>query len=188
MNKRRFVLLDRDGTLIVERNYLSDPAEVQLLPGAASGLRKMSKLGLGLVVITNQSAIGRGFIDESRLILIHSRMCELLQQEKVLLNGIYFCPHLPKDNCNCRKPKMALPNIAAKELGFNTLNSFVIGDKECDIGMGQRLGATTLLVLTGYGKKTDADQAARPDYVVTDLDQAAIIIERLLRREKRCEQ
>ncbi|MGZ3606734.1 MAG: D-glycero-alpha-D-manno-heptose-1,7-bisphosphate 7-phosphatase [Syntrophales bacterium] len=187
MNERRFVLLDRDGTLIVERNYLSDPAEVQLLPGAASGLRKMSELGLGLVVITNQSAIGRGFIDESRLIQIHTRMCELLQQEKVSLNGIYFCPHLPEDNCNCRKPNMALANIAAKELGFNTLNSFVIGDKECDIGMGQRFGATTLLVLTGYGKRTDANQAVRPDFVVADLDQAAIVIERLLQRKVRNE-
>ncbi|WP_027157464.1 D-glycero-alpha-D-manno-heptose-1,7-bisphosphate 7-phosphatase [Methylobacter luteus] len=184
MNKRRFVLLDRDGTLIVERNYLSDPAEVQLLPGAASGLRKMSELGLGLAVITNQSAIGRGFIDELRLKQIHNRMCELLQQENISLDGIYFCPHLPEDNCDCRKPNVALPNIAASELGFNVRDSFVIGDKECDIDMGRRLGATTFLVLTGYGKKTDANRAARPDYVAADLDQAAIMIDRLLQNKR----
>jgi D-glycero-D-manno-heptose 1,7-bisphosphate phosphatase len=183
MNKRRFVLLDRDGTLIVERNYLSDPAEVQLLPGAASGLRRMSELGLGLAVITNQSAISRGFIDEPRLKQIHNRMCELLQQENICLDGIYFCPHLPEDNCDCRKPNVALPNIAASELGFNVRDSFVIGDKECDIDMGRRLGATTFLVLTGYGKKTDANQAARPDHVVADLDQAAIMIDRLVQKE-----
>jgi D-glycero-D-manno-heptose 1,7-bisphosphate phosphatase len=184
MNKRRFVLLDRDGTLIVERNYLSDPAEVQLLPGAASGLRKMSELGLGLAVITNQSAIGRGFIDEPRLKQIHNRMCELLQQENICLDGIYFCPHLPEDNCDCRKPNVALPNIAASELGFNVQDSFVIGDKECDIDMGRRLGATTFLVLTGYGKKTDANQAARPDYVAADLDQAAVMIDHLLQNKR----
>jgi D-glycero-D-manno-heptose 1,7-bisphosphate phosphatase len=180
MNNRRFVLLDRDGTVIVERHYLSDPAEVQLLPGTAAGLRKMREMGLGLVVITNQSAVGRGIIDERRLDQIHARMCELLQEEGIFLDGIYFCPHLPEDNCACRKPKGALPSIAAGELGFNIRDSFVIGDKECDVSMGQRLGATAFLVLTGYGGKTAAEQTVRPDYVVADLKQAADVIDRLL--------
>lgn len=183
MSNRRFVLLDRDGTVIVERHYLSDPAEVQLLPGTAVGLRKMREMGLGLAVITNQSAVGRGFIDERRLDQIHARMCELLQEESIFLDGIYFCPHLPEDNCDCRKPKGALPNIAASELGFDIRDSFVIGDKACDVDMGQRLGATTILVLTGYGGKTAAEQTARPDYVVPDLEQAAVVIDRLLQEK-----
>lgn len=180
MKSRRFVLLDRDGTLIVERHYLSDPTGVQLLPGAAKGLRKMRALGLGLVVITNQSAIGRGYLDEARLHKIHARMGELLQKESVFVDGIYYCPHLPDNNCQCRKPNLALPHRAACHLGFNVQDSFVIGDKECDIDMGQGLGATTLLVLTGYGKKTHAAQETRSDYVVADLDHAATLIERLL--------
>ena len=182
MNKRRFVLLDRDGTIIVERHYLSDPAGVELLPGAANGLRKMQELGLGLVVITNQSAIGRGFFDELRLNQIHTRLCELLQQEKVALDGIYFCPHRPEDNCSCRKPEVALPKYAAKELGFEAGDSFVIGDKECDIAMGQRLRAMTFLVLTGYGQKTNANKMGRPDFVVADLEQAAMVIGRMLQK------
>ena len=187
MNKRRFVLLDRDGTIIVERNYLSDPSGVELISGAASGLRRMSEFGLGLAVVTNQSAIGRGFFDKSRLNEIHERMCTLLRQEKVTLGAIYFCPHLPEDNCDCRKPETALPYLASKELEFNARDSFVIGDKECDIEMGNRIGATTFLVLTGYGKKTDSETAAKPDFVVENLDEAAAIIERLLQTKREVE-
>ena len=180
MTKGRFVILDRDGTIIVERNYLSDPAEVELLPGAANGLRRMRKLGLGLVVITNQSAIGRGLLDTARLSQIHERMCELLKEEGVFLNGVYFCPHLPEEACNCRKPGTALVELAGRELGFYARKSYVIGDKECDIAMGKRVGAATFLVLTGYGKDTLSNEIERPDFVVEDLDEAATIIERRL--------
>ena len=182
MNPRRFVLLDRDGTVIVERHYLSDPAGVELLPGAARGLRRMQELGLGLVVITNQSAIGRGYFDEARLDQIHLRMFELLHQEQVSLDGIYYCPHRPEEHCQCRKPASALPNRAARELGFNSAESLVIGDKECDIELGQRLGATTVLVLTGYGRETEAKKQVQPDFVVADLEEAASRIERLLQQ------
>lgn len=182
MNPRRFVLLDRDGTVIVERHYLSDPAGVELLPGAARGLRRMQELGLGLVVITNQSAIGRGYFDEARLDQIHARLCELLREEQVSLDGIYYCPHRPEDHCQCRKPESALPNRAARELGFNPSESLVIGDKECDIELGQRLGATTVLVLTGYGRETEAKKQVQPDFVVADLEEAASRIERLLQQ------
>jgi D-glycero-D-manno-heptose 1,7-bisphosphate phosphatase len=185
MKARRFVLLDRDGTIIVERNYLSDPAEVELLPGAASGLRRMRDLGLGLVVITNQSAIGRGYIDKAGLDRIHERMCELLRIEGVSLDGIYFCPHLPEDGCDCRKPGTALVDLAAKELAFEPRQSFLIGDKECDILLGNRTGATTLLVLTGYGAQTDTEGGTRPDFVVDDLNEAAVMVEHLI--AKKCE-
>ncbi|MBK8185458.1 MAG: HAD family hydrolase [Candidatus Competibacteraceae bacterium] len=179
---RRFVLLDRDGTIIVERHYLSDPAGVELLPGAAQGLRKIQALGLGLVVITNQSAIGRGYFDEARLDQIHARLRELLHEERISLDGIYYCPHRPEDHCECRKPESALPNRAARELGFNLPESLVIGDKECDIELGQRLGATTFLVLTGYGRETDANKQVRSDFVVADLEEAASRIEHLLQQ------
>lgn len=180
MKPRRFVLLDRDGTIIVERHYLSNPVGVELLPGVARGLRRMQELGLGLVVITNQSAIGRGFFDEARLNQIHARLRELLREEQVSLDGIYYCPHRPEDRCECRKPESALPNRAARELGFNPSDSLVIGDKECDIELGQRLGATTFLVLTGYGRETEANKQVRPDYVVADLEAAASRIKHLL--------
>jgi D-glycero-D-manno-heptose 1,7-bisphosphate phosphatase len=180
MIKRRFVVLDRDGTIIVERNYLSDPAEIELLPGAANGLSRMSGLGLGLVVVTNQSALGRGLIDLARLDQIHECLSELLGEKKIFLDGLYFCPHLPEDACGCRKPGTALLDLAAKDLDFDPRHSFVIGDKECDIAMGKKVGATTFLVLSGYGKVTRAECLTHPDYIVDDLDAAAAIIERLV--------
>ena len=119
MNRQRFVVLDRDGTIIVEHHYLSDPDRVELLPGVAEGLCQLTQMGLGLVVITNQSAVGRGFFDLARLNLIHQRLYALLETEQVHLNGVYFCPHTPQENCPCRKPRPELLELAGKELGFD---------------------------------------------------------------------
>lgn len=180
MNRRNFAVLDRDGTIIVERHYLSDPRQVELIHRAASGLREMSKMGLGLVVVTNQSAIGRGMLDMSHLDLIHQRMCELLASEDIHIDGIYFCPHMPEEDCLCRKPKPGLLELAMKELELDPHSSFVIGDKQCDIELGKRVGATTLLVRTGYGAQVAAEGIVTPDYIVDDLQDAAQVIRRLL--------
>lgn len=180
MTRRRFVLLDRDGTIIVERRYLSDPEGVELLPGVVSGLRQLSRMGLGLVVITNQSGIGRGFFDETRLALIHQRLYELLAAEQVWLDGIYSCPHIPEDKCSCRKPQTSLLTQAAIHLDFDPQTTFVIGDKPCDVELGQRVGATTFLVRTGYGAQVAAEALVTPDYIVDDVREAARVIEQLL--------
>lgn len=185
MTQRRFVLLDRDGTIIVERHYLSDPCQVELIPGVAHGLRQLSEMGLGLVVITNQSAIGRGLFSRERLHSIHRRLRELLEAEGVYLNGIYSCPHIPEDNCCCRKPQPGLVELAAQELGFDPQASFVIGDKACDIELGQQVGATTFLVRTGYGAQVAADGLVTPDYVVDNLQDAAQVIQSLLSTDER---
>jgi D-glycero-D-manno-heptose 1,7-bisphosphate phosphatase len=176
----RFAILDRDGTIIAERHYLSDPEQVELLPGASLGLRQLAQMGLGLVVVTNQSGIGRGFFDRDRLEQIHQRMQDLLAAEGVDLDGIYFCPHIPADACQCRKPRAGLVERAARDLGFDPKESFAIGDKPCDIELGQRVGATTFLVRTGYGAQVAAGNEAQPDYVVDDLSEAQKIIRRLL--------
>ena len=173
-------MLDRDGTIIVERHYLSHPDAVELLPGAANGLRQLRRLGLGLVMITNQSAIGRGLFGTGTLQRIHERLAELLAGEGLQLDGIYWCPHRPEEDCPCRKPKTALVDRAGKELGFAPRHSFVIGDKICDIALGQGVGATTLLVRTGYGARVEAEERIQPDYVVGGLEEAAQRIERLL--------
>ena len=180
MTQRRFVALDRDGTIITECNYLSNPDQVELIPDAARGLCQMAKLGLGIVVITNQSGIGRGFFDEARLEQIHLRLQDLLAAEGVYLDGIYYCPHTPDAHCLCRKPQTGLLEQAAQELNFNAQDSFVIGDKPCDIELGQRAGATTLLVRTGYGGQVVAEGTATPDYVVDNLLAAAQVIQRQL--------
>jgi histidinol-phosphate phosphatase family protein len=171
--RRRFVVLDRDGTIIAEREYLSDPAQVELLPNAARGLRRMRELGLGLIIVTNQSGVGRGYFTLQRVVEVHARMLELLKAEGVELDGIYVCPHTPEDNCACRKPRTRLLADAARELHFAAESSFVIGDKPCDIDLGRNAGATTILVRTGYGRESENDAAASSDYIVDDLEGAA---------------
>lgn len=180
---KRFVLLDRDGTINVERHYLSDPEQVELLPNAARGLAEMARLGLGLAVVTNQSGLGRGYFDAARLEQIHERLRTLLQETAgVELDGIFCCPHLPDDDCHCRKPRTGLIEQAARSLMFQPSEAFVIGDKACDIDLGRGVAATTILVRTGYGAKFEADAAVQPDYVVDDLREAARVIEELLSR------
>ncbi len=181
---QRYVLLDRDGTINVERHYLSDPEEFELLPGALEGLKRLHFAGLGLIVVSNQSAVGRGYFDQDRLEAIHQKMKELLKREGIMLSGVYFCPHQPDDHCECRKPEVGLGRRAAAELGFDLKQSFVIGDKETDIVFGKHLGARTLLVLTGYGKEVERRGQHGADYVVDDLREAASVIIRHLGSDK----
>ena len=136
----------------------------------------MRALGLELVIVTNQSAVGRGYFDRSRLEEIHARLRELLAAEGITLDGIYVCPHAPEEGCRCRKPLPTLLEQAARELGLEARHGFVIGDKPCDIEMGRAAGATTLLVRTGYGAEHEAAGAVSADYVVNDLAEAAAIL------------
>jgi D-glycero-D-manno-heptose 1,7-bisphosphate phosphatase len=180
MSPRRFVLLDRDGTLIVEKHYLSDPEQVELIAGAAEGLRRLAARGLGLAIVTNQSGIGRGYFDAARLAEIHARVLRELRAEGVEIDGIFVCPHHPDDRCACRKPRTGLALRAAAELGFDPARAFVVGDMASDVALGRALGATSLLVRTGHGAETLARGEARPDHVVDDLREAAQRIETLL--------
>jgi D-glycero-D-manno-heptose 1,7-bisphosphate phosphatase len=151
------VLLDRDGTIIVEREYLSDPSQVELIPGAVVALGKFHQLALKLAVVTNQSGVGRGYFDMARVDAVHQRMTRLLAREGVRLDAIYVCPHIPADHCGCRKPRPGLAERAATDLEANLRESIVIGDKHSHIEMGRNVGAITILVKTGYGAQLAAD-------------------------------
>lgn len=175
MKKRRFVLLDRDGTIIVKKNYLSDPDGVRLIPGVLKTLKKLKGMGLGLVVITNQSGIGRRYFDIATLENIHLRMAELLVKDGIILDDIYFCPHTPKDNCSCRKPKAGLVEKARKKHNFDPKLCFMIGDNKGDIELGKNIGAITILVRTGYGGQIEKEGIS-PDYVVDNLKDVLPII------------
>jgi len=179
MTGRPFVVLDRDGTLIIERHYLSDPDQVELVPGASAALRSLLDAGFGLVVVTNQSAVGRGLIDLAQLDLIHRRLTELVEAEGASLDGIYFCPPSPDDSCNCRKPEPGLVIRAAHELDIDLDTSVLVGDNACDIELGRRLGLTTILVRSGYGVEVERQGGVLPDHVVDDLPAAAEIILRM---------
>lgn len=183
---RTAVFLDRDGTINREVNYLADPGQLELLPGAKEALARMASRH-PLVVVTNQAGIARGYLDEPRLQEIHARLAELLQP--VPLAGIYYCPHHPeagappyRQRCACRKPRPGMLLRAAEELGIDLAGSVIVGDKLSDLEAGREVGCRTLLVLTGYGQRELAslDKGAwRPDHVVADLSEAAARIAEL---------
>lgn len=174
---RRFVLLDRDGTITDEIDYVLDAAEVKLIGGVVDALRELHLLGLGIVVVTNQSPIGRGLLSWERLAEIHDRLRALLREGGVELDGIEVCPHTPEAGCDCRKPEPGMALRAAAEHGFDLGESFVVGDHEGDMRMGRRVGATTILVLTGHGEEELAGGAGPwADHVVADLPAAVDVI------------
>jgi D-glycero-D-manno-heptose 1,7-bisphosphate phosphatase len=177
---KAMVLLDRDGTINVEKHYLAEPDQVELLPGVGEGIRLLRRLGLRVVVVTNQSGVGRGYFSLQRLEAVHQRLRELLEQDQAVIDAIYVCPHPPEADCACRKPAPGLAQRAAAEFGASLADSFMVGDKPCDIDLGKRLGATTILVRTGYGQRFLNDGAIEPDHVAADLREAACLIEQLL--------
>jgi D-glycero-D-manno-heptose 1,7-bisphosphate phosphatase len=171
--RKKVVILDRDGTIVVDRNYLADPADLEFEIGAPEGLRSMYERGYRLVVITNQSGVGRGLFSLQRLEQIHDRLRQMVESIGVRLDGIYYCPHAPNDGCLCRKPQISLFNQAASELGFDPSSAVVIGDKMSDIEFGHRAGATTVLVAANSQSLVGGP---KPDFVVKDLVQAAAFI------------
>ena len=180
----RVVLLDRDGTIIEDPGYLADPAGVRLLPGAAAGLGRLAAAGIRLVIITNQSGIGRGLLTEHQVAAVHRRLREELERAGISIAGIYHCPHRPEDGCDCRKPARGLVDRAAAELGFRTDETIVVGDKGSDLGLAEALGVPGILVLTGAGRAALEANATLPRYVAADLVEAANVIITDLRPER----
>ncbi len=168
--RRPAVFLDRDGTIIVERYYLADPAGGELVPGAAAALRSLAAAGYALVVVTNQSGIARGLYGEEEFRAVQRRVEELLEREGVRLDGVYHCPHHPDYTgpCECRKPALGLYRRAARELGLDLSRSVCIGDRLKDVLPAQELGcAAAVLVRTGYGEEQAPDA---PEWVRIEAD------------------
>jgi D-glycero-D-manno-heptose 1,7-bisphosphate phosphatase len=178
---RRWALLDRDGTILVYREHLRDPEAVELVPGAARALRELRQSGLALAVVTNQSVIGRGWLDLEGLSRVHRRMLDKLEAEQAFVDAIVFCPHRPDEGCRCRKPEPGLVAQLAREFSVCPPMSFVVGDDAKDIELGRRIGATTLLVRTGLGLKTESEFPGSADCVVDDLLAASGAIASLLK-------
>ena len=141
MEYERIVLLDRDGTIIREQQYLSDPDGVVLLPGASDGIRMLKAAGFRVVVVTNQSGVSRGYFTTQKVEEVNQRMLDLLALEKAQLHGIYVFPHHPKYRCECRKPRTALALQAAVDCGGDLTRSFVVGDKASDLMLAKNVGA-----------------------------------------------
>ncbi|OAG27333.1 D-glycero-beta-D-manno-heptose 1,7-bisphosphate 7-phosphatase [Thermodesulfatator autotrophicus] len=174
---RPVIFLDRDGTINEEVNYLKDPKDFHLLPGVPEAISLFNQAGFAVVVLTNQSGIARGYFSLETLEAIHQKMNQELSSQGAFLDGIYFCPHHPEENCECRKPKPGLAKLAAKELGLDLSRSYVIGDRTSDIVLAKNIGGKGILVLTGYGRQellqTIPTTGIKPDLIAENLLDAA---------------
>jgi D-glycero-D-manno-heptose 1,7-bisphosphate phosphatase len=163
--QRTAVFLDRDGTLVREvPGALSDPRQIELIPGAAEAVARLNRSGIPVALVTNQSAIARGWMDHERLERVHAALAQALAAHGARLDAIAICPHHPDEGlppyrraCGCRKPEPGLVLEAAEALGADLARSWVVGDAERDLEAGRRAGARALLVLTGKGR----DEAER---------------------------
>jgi histidinol-phosphate phosphatase family protein len=156
---QRAIFLDRDGTLIVDVGYPRVPDRVALLPGVATALRRLSQQA-ALVIISNQSGIGRGLISADEARAVHDRTVECFAAEGVTFTGAYYCPHAPETGCSCRKPQPGLLEQAARELDLDLSRSVMIGDKPSDVEVGRAAGCAAAVLFATLDDFADARAAA----------------------------
>ena len=176
------VFLDRDGTVIEEIGYLDRPERVELYPYATHAIRAFNRVGLPVVLVTNQSGIARGFFNDKVVEHVHRHIADLLAHGGAHIDAYYYCPHHPDGHvapyavpCECRKPGRGLVDRAARELGIDPSTSFTVGDRWVDVGLARSIGGRGVLVRTGYGA---IEEGRRPegmhaDVVVNNLVEAA---------------
>jgi len=182
---RPAVFLDRDGTIAEEVGYLNHATRFRMFSFVAAVVRRLNESGLPVIVVTNQSGVGRGYFPESLVHTVNELMTQQLAKAGARIDAIYYCPHTSADNCSCRKPKTGMLERAAKEHALDVQRSFVVGDRYRDIELGRNARARSILVRTGYGEGELAWHAAKwplqPDFVAEDLTQAA---DWILRQQK----
>lgn len=162
--EKQALFVDRDGTLIQDERYLDDASKVKFFADVMHVLGTLRELGLLLVLVSNQSGIGRGYIKDTQYERVHREIVSKMANNGVCFDAAYYCPHAPQDNCNCRKPSPGMLLQAAKELGIDLERSFMIGDKLSDVEAGQRAGCQTIL----FGRSHDGTRGSIiPDYVAT---------------------
>ena len=194
LNSIRNILLDRDGTLIIDKHYLHRPQNVELLPDAGDILYHWQTNGIKLFIVTNQSGIGRGYFKKQDYYNVQKRLMELLAQFQVKPIETLFCPHAPEENCNCRKPANGMWNQLQNAYNLKPEETLMIGDKKADILFAKNCGfAFSALVLTGYGKQTaeklgistnstqflthSSNNSILPDYIAPNLSELANLLE-----------
>jgi len=177
------VFLDKDGTLVEDVPYNADPARVTLAAGAADGLPVLAAAGFRLAVVSNQSGVARGYFPESALAGVEARLRGLLGDIGVSLAGFYFCPHHPKGTvagyavaCDCRKPAPGLILAAARTLGTDPRECWMVGDILDDVEAGGRAGCRTVLLDNGNETEWAPGPHREPHFVVKDLAEAARVI------------
>ncbi|MFH1453665.1 MAG: HAD family hydrolase [Armatimonadota bacterium] len=176
------VFLDRDGTVIYDRGYLSGIKGLRLVKGASKAVKKLNKAGFLVIIVSNQSGIARGYFKEDAVTKINTELQYRLNKEGAYIDAFYYCPHFIKGKnkkyvkkCVCRKPSPGLINAAKKDFNINLKKSFVVGDKISDVMLGKKVGAKSILVLTGQGKEElkKTDPKTEPDFIVKSIKEAA---------------
>jgi D-glycero-D-manno-heptose 1,7-bisphosphate phosphatase len=190
--KKRAVFLDRDGTINRDVGYPNSYDMVEIYPYSYAAIRKINEAGFLSVIVTNQSGIGRGFIEEKNLHDIHRKLRRDFAKQKAVIDGIYYCPHYEHSDipeyrkaCSCRKPNPGMAQQAVRDFHIDTAKSYMIGDKAEDIIFGKNIHATSILLLTGFGKKSIPKLKERgidPAHVAETLKEA---VEWILQREKK---
>ena len=163
---RPAAFIDRDGTLIEEVNFLSRVDDLSVFPYTRESVDLLKQQGYIVIVVTNQSGIGRGIYDEAAMHSIHEEMQSELDGA---FDAFYFCPHLPCDGCTCRKPNLGMIEAARADFAIDMQRSWMIGDKRIDVETGLNAKLRTAMVMTGYGKKHFAELTDYPDVVGRDL-------------------
>lgn len=189
--KRRAIFLDRDGTINEDVDYPSHFSRVPIFPWSFEAIRRVNRAGFLAIVVTNQSGVGRGLLDEDALLDIHRCMSESFAQNRAHLDAFYYCPHYDlsanpvyRKNCACRKPSPGMGHRAAADFGLDLSGSYMIGDKVEDIHFGYNLGAIPILVLTGFGKDSAIklkESGREPAHTAQDLLHA---VDWILEKEK----
>ena len=152
----RDILFDRDGTLIEDRHYLSDPEQVTLLPGVAEALRRLVLSGRRLFVVSNQSGVGRGYFGLDSVHACNARLERILAAHGVGFTDMLLCPHSPEEGCACRKPQTGMWELLRERHGLHATHTAMIGDKLDDVRFGRAAGLYSVLVLSGKGREQAA--------------------------------
>jgi D-glycero-D-manno-heptose 1,7-bisphosphate phosphatase len=156
-----------------------------MFPFVAAAIHRLNEAGLPVIVVTNQSGVGRGYFPESLVHTVNELMTKQLAEGGANIDAIYYCPHTSAENCSCRKPRTGMLDHAALEHALDLQRSFVVGDRYGDIELARKAGARSVLVRTGYGEGELAWHAAtwsmQPDFVAEDIMQAA---DWILRQQK----
>ena len=176
----KVVFLDRDGVINKERaDYVKDWSEFSFLPDAVPGIRRLNQSGYRVVIISNQSAVNRGLIDRDALEDIHKRMVLRMEEKGGRIQAIYYCPHRPDENCDCRKPKPGLFFQAQRDLRIDLSACFFVGDKRTDVEAGKAAGLKTILIASGREDGSLSKEEVgfiQPSFVARNLGEAVDII------------
>jgi len=152
MKKNKAIILDRDGTLIEDKNYAYKIEDLELLLGVIKGLKLLQKEFL-LFIVTNQSGIGRGYYTINDFHRYNNHLLKILNEQNIEIKKTFFCPHLKEDNCECRKPKTKFIDMIIDEFKIDVNKSWIIGDHPSDIGFGVNAGCRTVYLTTGHGDR-----------------------------------